>query len=274
MKAPPDRKTQLSDLRKKKGGRYNYQDRQDSVTFNVYTHVGFSRIDMDSRRGLVVELQVDTPPGSARSKTASVRASYWAHGKRLMQGGLIALLWKSDERVDVHLGTLCSSNEKLAEAAKTSEDKLRVRVQFFDAMVNFKVLENLRSRDKAKKVEDRLLVESSVMFESIRPFLESLKRVPETIPFDRYLPHTPSGSLDGIKIRPPAYSRMPGFAFNLDSLSSPDNGNGLDGLRLITTDTNSVEAVRTRLAEGGRLDPSQAKSLVDVLTREVGLIQG
>ncbi|KAL5513488.1 hypothetical protein ACEPAH_3887 [Sanghuangporus vaninii] len=272
MRAPPSRKTQLNEIKKKKGGRYNGQNRQGSVMFNVYTGINFSKIEMDTRRGLVVEHSLDAPPGSARSDKTGVRAAYWANGKRLMQGGLVALLWRCGDHIDVHLGILCSSSDKLAESAKTSNNKLLVRVQFFDAIVNFKVLEHIRRKDKPK--DERLLVESSVMFETIRPLLESLKRTPETIPFSSYLPHPESGSLAGVQVHPPAYSMVPNFEFNLECLHRGEDEDGLRGLRLSATNHTSIEQTRTVLSERSKLDPSQAKAMVSALTKEVALIQG
>ena len=272
MQAPSNKKTQLNEIKKRRGGRYNYQDRQDSVMFNVYTNVTFSRIEMDSRRGLVVEHSLDTPPGSARSSKPNVRVAYWRNGKRLMQGGLVALLWKRGEHIDVHLGILCSSSEKLADSAKASEDKLLVRVQFFDAGANFKILEYIRSRSKPR--EERLLVESSVMFETVRPFLESLKRTPERIPFGRYLPHTEPGTLAGVEVHPPYYSTTANFVFNLECLRREGDEDGLRGLRLITTNRVSIEQARATLSERSKLDPSQVEAIVSALTQEVSLIQG
>ncbi|KAI5116801.1 hypothetical protein M0805_007013 [Coniferiporia weirii] len=274
LAAPSSQKTQLEEIKKNKGGRYNYKDRQDSVMFNVYTNVEFSELKMDSRRGLLVGLRLDTPPGSARSKNASEREAYWfnSDGKRLMQDGLVALVSRQRERVEVHLAVISSSKKKLAEAASEGKEKLLVRVRFFDALVNFKVLEKLRSNDKTR--EERLLVESTVMFEAIRPFLESLKREPETVPFRRYLPHPSSASLSNVQIYPPAYSRVPGFAFNLSGLLREEGEAGRDELSFQTTNPGSIAAARKELAEKSRLDSSQAQAIIDALSRELALIQG
>ncbi|THH09391.1 hypothetical protein EW145_g2049 [Phellinidium pouzarii] len=275
MSAPSFRKTQLSEIKKKKGGRYNYQDRHDSVMFNVYTNVEFSKLEMDSRRGMVIEVRMNTPPGSARSDKASTRASYWSNGggKRLMQGGLVALMWRQHERVEVYLGVVSSTNEKLVEAAKANKERLSVRIQFFDALINFKALEKLRKNDKSNKATDEgLLIESNVVFEAIRPFLESLKREPETIPFRKYLPHPSSSSLSDIHIDPPAYSLVPNFAFELNSLFR--EGVERNHLRLETSNPDSIATARIELAQRSRLDSSQAEAIIDALTRELALIQG
>lgn len=266
--------TQLAGIKKKKGGRYNHQDKHDSVMFGVYTNIEFGKIEMDSRRGLVVEVKLDTPPGSARSTGPASRASYWLGpgSKRLVNGGLIAILWKSECRVDVHLGAMATTNEKIAESSRSSADKLAVRVQFFDSAVNSKILDFKRTKQKPRS--DIYLIESSVMFESIRPFLDSLRRVPETVPFHKYLPHPTSGSLAGVEVHPPFYSILPEFSFELRSLLRPDRVDEERSLRLNASDAGSVITVRRQLKDSSRLDPSQADSLIDALTQEVSLIQG
>ncbi len=117
-----------------------------------------------------------------------------------------------------------------------------------------------------------ILVESAVMFESIRPFLEALKREPESFPFKKYLVHPDSGSIREIVIDAPRYSTLPGFSFTLDCLVGREEGE--EPLRLRATDASSVGAARSQLKARSCLDDSQVDALVDSLTREVALIQG
>lgn len=135
--------------------------------FNIYTGVQFGQVEMDSRKGLTVGVIIDTPPGSARHEKAGTRSAYWvgAGKKRLMNGGLVALLWSVDGRVDVHVGAIAITNESLAKAAKESSRVLPIKIQFFDTSVNMKIVEYLRAKNKPRA--ERILVESSVMFESV-----------------------------------------------------------------------------------------------------------
>jgi len=48
----------------------------------------------------------------------------------------------------------------------------------------------------------------------------------------------------------------------------------MDDLTLSVMDRELVQQARSQLREKSRLDPSQADAVVDVLTREVALIQG
>ncbi|OJA18637.1 hypothetical protein AZE42_01786, partial [Rhizopogon vesiculosus] len=95
MTSPQHKKTKLAELLKNRGGKYRGQaDAQDSLMFNVYTGVQFCSLVPDWR-GISSSIIIDTPPGRARSNNAAMRASFWegTSGKRLIQGGLIALIW-------------------------------------------------------------------------------------------------------------------------------------------------------------------------------------
>ena len=110
------------------------------------------------------------------------------------------------------------------------------------------------------------------MFASVRPFLEALRVEPTTVPFTRYLVHRPPNTLSSVQVDPPAYARLPGFAFQLESLF--DSAAGVDDLKLSVDDQESVRSARELLSSQSRLDPSQADAVIDALTREVALIQG
>ena len=118
----------------------------------------------------------------------------------------------------------------------------------------------------------KVLVESPVLFEAIRPFLEALKTEPENIPFPRYLVFHPSDYLRTCTIDPPKYTRFPGFSFQLSSLFDPEAE--IDDLRMSISDKSSVDRALTELRRASRLDPSQADAVIAALTRELVLIQG
>ncbi|EPQ57199.1 P-loop containing nucleoside triphosphate hydrolase protein [Gloeophyllum trabeum ATCC 11539] len=273
LHAPPGTKTRLAEIVGKKGGKYrSFADKLDSIMFNIYTEVKFSSLEPD-RRGVSVCLSLDAPPGLARSPQAKARAHFWegAGGKRLMQGGLIGLIWKARHDVTVHLGVVASSTRDLAESAKQSNTRVAIRVVFFDSDVELRILQVLKNPE-AERGGTMLLVEAPVMFESIRPFLEALRTEPETVPFAKYLSHHPRGYLEKVQIDPPQYARLPGFTYKLDCLF--DSQAGVRDLVMDVTNIQSMEAAREHLKKGSRLDASQADAVVDALTREVALIQG
>ncbi|KAG8683105.1 hypothetical protein FRC11_013964, partial [Ceratobasidium sp. 423] len=148
------------------------------------------------------------------------------------------------------------------------QDRVSIRVSFFDEQANIRIMKSLQS---GRNNDTCVLVEAPVFYEGIRPFLEGLKREPESLPFAKYLKLQSKDELNQMTINPPLYSRVPGFSFELKDLFPPKAG--VESLRLTTRDPNSVAKVRARLADS-HLDPSQAEAVVDTLTREVALIQG
>jgi hypothetical protein len=239
--------------------------------FNVYTNVGFSLLIPD-RRGISAGLSLDAPPGRGRSPQAKARADYWdaMSGKRLAQGSLVALVWKSGVEISVHLGSLVSSSRDLADSAKKDKDRVSVRVVFFDPSVELRILNALKHPEYQRSTT-RVLAEAPVMFEAIRPFLKALRVEPESIPFSKYIAHRPPGFFNSFKIDPPKYSLVPGFSYQLSSLFPKETG--VQDLKMSVTNPASVEAARQELRRS-RLDPSQADAIIDSLTRELTLIQG
>ncbi|KIO17982.1 hypothetical protein M407DRAFT_32349 [Tulasnella calospora MUT 4182] len=276
---PPKTKTQLHTILAKSGGLYKAaQAGWDSVMFSVYTGVNFKSITCDPRRGLAADLTFDTPSGRGKDPSPAKRSAYWESvGKRrLMQGGLVGLLWvpptgnAAVQGIRFYLGTVTSSLDDLRQSAKQSMDRLAIKVSFFDAEVDIRILNALQQR-RPKEEGTKLLLEAPIMFESIRPFLETLKsRPPASVPFSRYIAHQDGGNLSSVTIDPPAYV-TPQFSFKLDSLfdCTPPIS-----LSLQPHNEPSVQQARDTLKAKSRLDPSQADALVNALTSEVSLIQG
>ncbi|KAL0951932.1 hypothetical protein HGRIS_008585 [Hohenbuehelia grisea] len=277
LQAPPQAETRLSQLLSNGGGKYHADPSPSGdIDFNVYTNVKFTSLT-NNRHGVTAGLAFDAPPGRARASQASARVRFWESmgGKRLMQGGLVALVWKdaavSDaDGIEIHLGTLTSSLKNLTESSRRSPDKVGVCISFFDAELELRILEALK--DSTAHISDvKILVEAPVLFESIRPFLEALQGEPESVPFAKYLTLRPPGYFNGITLDAPQYARTPGFRFNLSSLFPPEAE--VAGLTLDVSRPASITAARHELRKS-RLDPSQADAVVDALTSEVALIQG
>ncbi|THU97835.1 P-loop containing nucleoside triphosphate hydrolase protein [Dendrothele bispora CBS 962.96] len=266
------RKTRLHDILQKQGGKYRgaSDKNSDSVIFNVYTNVTFGNMIPDWR-GLATLLSIDTPPGRARAASRAARVGYWdtAGGKRLMQGSLVALLWEERNEVQVYLGTMTSSTKDIKDSAAESQSRLALKVVFFDETVQVRILNSLKRPESDSR---KVLIEAPVMFEAIRPFLEALRREPESVPFGRYLIHQPPGTLSSQPISPPRYTLTPEFTFQLASLFPAEQR--VTNLKLSTSDPESIGIARTELRNRSRLDPSQADAVVDALTKELSLIQG
>ncbi|KAI6040315.1 hypothetical protein EDC04DRAFT_3140449 [Pisolithus marmoratus] len=275
LKFPNRPKTQLHTVLQKNGGKYvGHIDSHNSIMFNVYAGANFLSVVPD-HRGLSVSLTVHTPPGRASSRNQNVRVTFWQgmSGKRLPQGGLIALVWEDapTKTVSVHLGVVASSNKELTDHVRTDQDHVKLRIVFFDSSVELKILQSLENR-RSTSSGVKMLVESPVMFEAIRPFLEALKVEPETIPLSKYLVFRPPNFLRQCVIDPPQYACFPDFDFQLASLF-PDDGQ-VDDLKLNVNSVDSIESARAVLRDQSRLDPSQVDAVIDALTRELALIQG
>ncbi|KAF6760156.1 hypothetical protein DFP72DRAFT_1063222 [Ephemerocybe angulata] len=265
--------TQLSGLINRGGGKYRGNiSHEESVMFNVYTNVTFLGLCPD-RRGISAKVSFDTPPGRARAESAASRTEFWESigGKRLMQGGLVALVWEERGEVGIHLGILATRVSEVTEFVATNAESVIARIVFFDVSVQLRILQCLR-KDGPVSSGIKILVESPVMYEAIRPFLEALCVEPETLPFSTHLVHRPPGFFEANHVLPPKYARMPGFEYQLSHLF-PREKNVLD-MKLSPMDSESVSNAREALRRNSRLDPSQADAVIATLTREVALIQG
>ncbi|KEP48218.1 NFX1-type zinc finger protein [Rhizoctonia solani 123E] len=265
----------LSELLADGGGRYvSPASSRESVRFSVFTGITFRPLAL-SNRGISAGIEFDTPPGKARSNQPGVRAEYWEQvsKKQLMQDGLVALIWRDHTgKLDIYVGTVASPARDLVDGSRTAEghERLSIHVSFFDTEANLRIVQALQRRRDSS--DTRVLIEAPVFYEGIRPFLEALKREPESLPFGKYLRLQSKEELARTVISPPMYSRTPGFTFELKDLYP--SGAGVHSLKLNTRDPNSVANTRAQLIRASRLDPSQAEAVVDSLTREVALIQG
>ncbi|CAE7233886.1 unnamed protein product [Rhizoctonia solani] len=279
IQSPPETETRLSKILKDNGGRYSAQsNNQDSVIFSVFTNVSFEGganaepLELNNR-GSSVGIQFDTPPGKARSKQAATREAYWEQvsKKRLMQGGLVALVWQGiSGELDIYIGTVASHPGALKESARKSEDRVSLRVSFFDTAAELRIIRALQTRGYNGT---QLLIEAPVFFEGIRPFLEALQNNRGVLPFSQYICHRTEEEIRSAMV-PPSYASTPGFAFELNGLFFPEAN--VQTLALRPNDATSIEWAKQELSRQGasRLDPSQADAVVDSLTQEVCLIQG
>jgi len=84
----------------------------------LISNIEFSGIALDHKHGLVVHVRGDSPPGNARSNSPGVRKAFWENGKRLPQGGLVAVVTKETGRpasVSLALLTTCKLVFALAD---------------------------------------------------------------------------------------------------------------------------------------------------------------
>ena len=259
--------TELERLLAAGGGLYRSAGK-NSVIFNVYTGVRYAQLSTRAQ-GFAIGLTVRCPPGHGRDPSGDNRVEYWNHAgkKKLTAGSLVALVLVSRGSFRAYLANLVSSVDDVAESARRSEEYIQVAATFFDPEVEIEALRKEKITVDANTFA--ILIDNGIMFESVRPFLKTLSNIDSTsIPFSRYI--CAQDRLDNVDIRPPRYATAPEFHFKLQSVAKPDE-------MIDPVDVNnpaSVARARAQLRESSVLDPSQADSVVDSLTREVSLIQG
>jgi hypothetical protein len=110
--------------------------------------------------------------------------------------------------------------------------------------------DSLRHRDDSGKAI-RFLLESPVLYEAVRPFLEALQNTdPLRLPFTDYIKN---GELDKKVINLPAYSTVPDFTWNLKVLLRDNEV--VDECVMDPSSSLSIAAARQTLYDHGKLDP-------------------
>lgn len=116
-------------------------------------------------------------------------------------------------------------------------------------------------RKGARSSDIRVLLESPVLYEAVRPFLEAIQQIdPVTLPLAEYIRH---GSLENRAIGLPEYARRPDFTWNLKTLLDPAQEEVVECI-MDPANPSSVEAARQVLHAHGKLD----KRFVAVYTCE------
>lgn len=234
--------------------------------FHLYTGARFAPVKAE-RRNFTTGLLLDSPKGAARDQSGKKRAEHWEHSKRLQHGSLVALILVSPGRSEVFLGTIASTAADIGESAKADAESIQLRISFFDAETELMALR--RQPISIDMSTYAVLLDNSIMFESVNPFLRTLQNVePTSIPFSDIISF--SGNLRSLAVGVPRYARVPQFRFNLQCLARP----GMNIPKLDVNNAASVALARQQLSRSSDLDPSQVNALVDTLTREVSLIQG
>jgi hypothetical protein len=162
------RNTLLQPILDKRGGLYVAQtDEMDSVMTRLYTSVNPVKIATD-KHGTSVEITMDTPPGPARNMSATARIEYWhsVSQKRLMQGGLIGVIWQSGQEIQLFFGLIASSAHELQSSVEDNNESMRLRVKFFDPSIHVKVMEWCQHGQGARDGTRILLLETPIMCES------------------------------------------------------------------------------------------------------------
>lgn len=118
---------------------------------------------------------------------------------------------------------------------------------------------------KARKLRQSLVEFPGILVPSFQPTLQAIQKMSRTLdlPFSQLIASDTQSAGD-VEIPAPAYSRKPGFAFNLETLT------GGEQLRL----TPGQPFDDTKLREKSTLDDAQRLSTINALNSCIALIQG
>lgn len=75
----------------------------------IITNVQTASVSLDRRHGVIVHVTGNTPPGRAQSGNSAERLQFWAEGKRLNVGGLVAVVTKmANQKATVSLASIAN----------------------------------------------------------------------------------------------------------------------------------------------------------------------
>ncbi|KAG9293587.1 hypothetical protein G9A89_005590 [Geosiphon pyriformis] len=272
-----DRKTQGGMFEK---GRFKFDNGIDNGDLNVYSNVRFEDIIIDKRRGFSCRV-LFTPPNIRNARTARERQEFWKKSKKLINGGLICVLWSNlkihDQNSDnsnrthrLFFGTVSDRNEE--ELAKHVEIA-KIDIKFMDPSIYPIAIESMQHLNETNYGYSNYMVESTgVYLEAYYHVLKTLQKIiPSTLPLDRYLaPEFPSDT--SAVIATPIYTRAPGHRFDLSHPS--DINKGIGEILLNVQDEESRKSCLEKLIASGRVDRTQSEAMLNALSREIALIEG
>lgn len=199
-----------------------------------------------------------------------------------MGGSLICVLWQNENSPNnnesnpsptysLYFGVVVEKNERLLSRYET---EAMIDIHFIESSIYPVVLEDISMGRNHPSRTKRFMVESTgVYFESYHHILKMLQATnPSDVPFRQYLVSSLEGSEQNTQVATPLYTRAPRFHFDLSVLLKVP----YDSLLLNVQDGTSRENAIKKLATPNvsSLDETQAKALVDALSREIALIEG
>ncbi|GMK56414.1 hypothetical protein CspeluHIS016_0302540 [Cutaneotrichosporon spelunceum] len=270
--------TELARCLREGGGWYtSHTGGCDSVRLSILTNAKYTNLSLDSRRGLVIHVTADVPPGRARTGSIKARKEFWEDGTRLPQGGLVAVVAKTKssagtQEIEVSIATLTMSPKDFRHSNNPDSgyNRFSFGLHFFDDSVGMKAI-RIFQQDDDREVGTRFVLGSPVLYESVRPFLQTLQQLDDRlVPIQQYLVHR---DLIGKRVNLPQYMQdHPGRVWDLSCLLKDESEVRL--CQFSPHDEVSIAKARVTMHEHGKLDPSQSNAVIASLCREIALIQG
>lgn len=270
-------------LSKPTGLQASIKRQNNGVRNTIYQNVALLRLEVDRKRGLQVVAEFDQPPALAR-KGAKEREEWWKNTKQLQIDAFVCFVSSTGRAIFFSvcdpIPTPPPKNQHgeehdgpFARNRNASDERPNLFKHADRATVMLSLVEDT-SEDitwindhlgKARKLRQSLVEFPGILLASFQPTLQALQKMSRTLdlPFSQLIaPDTQHGA--DVDIPAPAYSREPGFAFNLEPLT------GGEQLRLIPGQPFDDTILRER----STLDAAQRLSTINALRSSVALIQG
>ncbi|KAL9633009.1 MAG: hypothetical protein Q9164_004954 [Protoblastenia rupestris] len=258
--------------------------RQNNGVRNIiYQNVALLRLEFDRKRGLQVVAEFDQPPAMAK-KGAKEREEWWRNTKQLQTDAFVCLVSSTGRAIFFSVcdpaPTPPPKNKngeehevRLARYRRASDERPNLFKHADRATLMLNLLED-NSEDitwinghlgKARKLRQSLVEFPGILVPSFQPTLQAIQKMSRTLdlPFSQFI--APDIQYAGdVEVPAPAYSRRPGFAFNLEALT------GGEQLRL----TPGKPFDDAKLRERSTLDDAQRLSIINALKSCIALIRG
>ena len=248
----------------------------------VSQNVALLRLEFDRRKGLQIVAEFDQPPALAR-KGAKEREEWWKNSKQLQADAFVCLVSSTGRVIFFSVCDPAPTPPKIKDGEEPDARTARYRRAFDEqpslfkhadqAAVMLSLIEDKSEEitwinshlGKARKLQQSLIEFPGILLASFQPTLQALQNMSRTLdlPFSQFI--APDVQYAGdVETPAPHYSRRPGFAFDLETLT------GGEQLRL----TPGQPFDDTTLREKCTLDDAQRLSTLNALQSSVALIQG
>lgn len=250
----------------------------------VYHNVALLRLEFDRKKGLQVVVEFDQPPALAK-KGAKEREEWWGNTKQLQIDAFVCLVSSTGRAT---FFSICDPTPTPPPKRRNGEEERDAPLDGFGRVSDerpnlFKhanratLMLSLVEHDseditwisnhlgKTHKLRQSLVEFPGILLPSFRPTLQALQKMSRTLdlPFSQFI--APEIQFAGdVNMPAPAYSRGPGFAFNLETLV------GGEQLSLIPGQPFNDNILR----EKSSLDDAQQLSTINALRSCFALIQG
>ncbi|KAF9203483.1 hypothetical protein BGZ49_006383 [Haplosporangium sp. Z 27] len=251
-----------------------------NVNLDVYGDVKF--LGMDSSKGSSGSIMITfSQPPQLIGLNQAKREEFWERSKRrLTQGSLVSIVCHSNDNESENVSS--ANGFQMLLGAITRRDVKDLSKDQTTACIYISLtdpeqyIKMLNSATQLGHPQYFLVESMGGFFESYKPILKALQNsfnLAAAMPFGKYLAPT-SEELEAARngrkviVDPPVYARAPGFKYDLSVLLG---GIGCD---LDITDPLSIAHAERMIQNHSIIDETQAKALVETLSREVALISG